>query len=108
MIRSGCGKGDQQRTRLSPEAERRPDVKKCFGSRSRFIATTKARYPSCFDCVFGKPRSLLLKTSPASVHKRDLQPSSARQSPETTSNVVSCRRQPCCVFKPITADFRRG
>jgi hypothetical protein len=32
---------------ILPEAERRPDMKKYSGSRSRFIAATKARYPSC-------------------------------------------------------------
>jgi hypothetical protein len=43
---------NRERDHLS-EAERRPNMKKYSGARSHFIATTKARYPSCLIMFLG-------------------------------------------------------
>jgi hypothetical protein len=100
MRRSGCGKGDQPRMRLLPKAERRPDMKN-IPPRDPILSQREGPLSVLFDYVFWKTKIASFENIAEAIHKRDLQASSARQSPETTCNVVSWRRQPCCVFKPI-------
>src|ERR1700736_1964749 len=73
---------------ILPEAERRPDMKKIFRLPIRSHRKCEVPLSALFDYVFWKSKIASLENIAAAVNNRDLQASSARQSPETTCNVV--------------------